>query len=161
MHGGKVVYPWSQMEATGHIPLTGDTSPLPSMQDAASQLHRHYQMGIHDIPAMGYLTICSNAWDPGGGKQPQSPWDTIGSFKSPWYPLPHLSYPLLVCHVSDLYHLCTALGLAEQLYFLKDWEGKQGSDCQCCREYWSWPAAAARSWRGRWFLLVFLGLCEE
>lgn len=53
VHGGKVVHPQSQTEATGHLPWTSDPGPLPSMQDAASQLHRPYELGIHSLPAMG------------------------------------------------------------------------------------------------------------
>jgi len=53
VHGGKAVRPQSQTEATGHLPLTSDPGPLPSMQDAASQLHRPYELGIHSLPAMG------------------------------------------------------------------------------------------------------------
>lgn len=53
LHGGDAVHPQSQTEATGHLPLTSDPGPLPSMQDAASQLHRPHEMGIHSLPAMG------------------------------------------------------------------------------------------------------------
>lgn len=49
VHGGKVVHPQSQTEATGHLPLTSDPGPLPSMQDAASQLHRPHELGIHSL----------------------------------------------------------------------------------------------------------------
>ncbi|XP_068546198.1 voltage-dependent R-type calcium channel subunit alpha-1E isoform X9 [Anas acuta] len=53
LHGGDAVHPQSQTEATGHLPLTSDPGPLPSMQDAASQLHRPHEMGIHSLLAMG------------------------------------------------------------------------------------------------------------
>lgn len=49
VHGGKVIHPQSQTEATGHLPLTSDPGPLPSMQDAASQLHRPHELGIHSL----------------------------------------------------------------------------------------------------------------
>lgn len=53
LHGGEVLHPQSQTEATGHLPLTSDPGPLPSMQDAASQLHRPNELGIHSLLAMG------------------------------------------------------------------------------------------------------------